>query len=219
MGDVAIVPAFINAHTHLEFSDLMTPLTPARPFPSWLRVIDRLSPGQNRRIVGHLIAVSTNADDQARPRLARLSRRIGPRRMPADVPGAVLFRELIALPPERIEQQLEIARRFLKPDESRHQGAALRGLSPHAPYSVHPELFDRLIGLSAESRSPLAIHLAETEAELQLLRDGTGELGRLFVGLGSMAGRHHSARNTAIALFAINGRFGARRHRPRELPR
>ena len=45
--------------------------------------------------------------------------------MPADVPGAVLFRELIALPPERIEQQLEIARRFLKPDESRHQGAAL----------------------------------------------------------------------------------------------
>jgi cytosine/adenosine deaminase-related metal-dependent hydrolase len=96
--------------------------------------------------------------------------------MPADVPGAVLFRELIALPPERIEQQLEVARRFLKPDDSGHKGAAVRGLSPHAPYSVHPALFDRLIGLSAESRTPLAIHLAETEAELQLLHDGTGEL-------------------------------------------
>ncbi len=101
--------------------------------------------------------------------------------MPADVPGAVLFRELIALAPERVNQQLEIARRFL---EAGKTGAAVRGLSPHAPYSVHPKLFDHLIGLSAESRTPLAIHLAETETELQLLRDGTGALVDFLSDLG-----------------------------------
>jgi aminodeoxyfutalosine deaminase len=45
-------------------------------------------------------------------------------------------------------------------------------------------MFDRIIRLSADSRTPLAIHLAETEAELQLLRDGTGEIVDFLSGLG-----------------------------------
>ena len=31
LGNVAVIPGLINAHTHLEFSDLATPLAPARP--------------------------------------------------------------------------------------------------------------------------------------------------------------------------------------------
>jgi aminodeoxyfutalosine deaminase len=183
LGDVAIVPAFVNAHTHLEFSDLMTPLTPARPFPSWLRA---LIAHRQARSDGSS-AIERGLEECRRSGTAAFGEIVTqdwPARMPADVPGAVLFRELIALPPERIEQQLEIARRFLKPDDSSHQGAAVRGLSPHAPYSVHPEMFDRIIRLSADSRTPLAIHLAETEAELQLLRDGTGEIVDFLSGLG-----------------------------------
>jgi aminodeoxyfutalosine deaminase len=183
LGDVAIVPAFINAHTHLEFSDLARPLTPARPFPSWLRALI----AYRRARTDGSSAVDCGLEECRQSGTAAFGEIVtqdwaGP--MPADVPGAVLFRELIALPPDRIEQQLEIARRFLKPDDSGHRGAAVRGLSPHAPFSVHPELFDRLIGLSAESRTPLAIHLAETEAELQLLHDGTGELVDFLSDLG-----------------------------------
>lgn len=50
------------------------------------------------------------------------------------------------------------------------------GLSPHAPYSVHPELLARVVSLSAEHRVPLAMHLAESREELDLLHSGSGPL-------------------------------------------
>ena len=60
---------------------------------------------------------------------------------------------------------------------ARESGVAVTGaLSPHAPYTVLPELFERLVALAVEHRAPLCLHLAETQAELELLRDGTGEL-------------------------------------------
>ena len=48
------------------------------------------------------------------------------------------------------------------------------GLSPHAPYTVHPELLMRVAALSAERQIPLAMHLAESREEIELLRDGRG---------------------------------------------
>ena len=37
LGDVALLPAFVNAHTHLEFSDLTEPLgQPRMPFTEWI---------------------------------------------------------------------------------------------------------------------------------------------------------------------------------------
>ena len=40
LGDVALLPGFVNAHTHLEFSYLTTPLgTPGMAFPDWIRAV------------------------------------------------------------------------------------------------------------------------------------------------------------------------------------
>ena len=58
------------------------------------------------------------------------------------------------------------------------------GLSPHAPYSVHPELLREAIALARRSSLPVAMHLAETEAELELLADGTGEFRELLTEFG-----------------------------------
>jgi 5-methylthioadenosine/S-adenosylhomocysteine deaminase len=44
------------------------------------------------------------------------------------------------------------------------------GVSPHAPYTCSPELFEAC----GELGLPLATHLAESEAELEYLRSGTG---------------------------------------------
>jgi len=50
--------------------------------------------------------------------------------------------------------------------------AKLLGLSPHAPHTVCPALLERAINQNV----PLAMHLAETPEELQLLRHHTGPL-------------------------------------------
>jgi cytosine/adenosine deaminase-related metal-dependent hydrolase len=183
LGDVAIVPGFVNAHTHLEFSDLPTPLSPARPFSAWMRTLIgyRRQRGDGAIAIRHGLEESRQCGTVA---FGEIATQDGPAEMPADVRGGVLFRELIGLPPEMVNGQLEIAERFLPTDGGGRTGSAVRGISPHAPYSVHPRLFERLVALAAERRAPLTIHLAETEAELQLLREGQGELVDLLSGLG-----------------------------------
>ena len=36
LGNVAIIPGLVNAHAHLEFSSLDSPIEPARPFTDWI---------------------------------------------------------------------------------------------------------------------------------------------------------------------------------------
>ncbi|MCH2201171.1 MAG: hypothetical protein MK102_04320, partial [Fuerstiella sp.] len=38
---VAVIPPLLNAHTHLEFSSLQEPITPAVPFPEWVQSVIR----------------------------------------------------------------------------------------------------------------------------------------------------------------------------------
>lgn len=183
LGDVAVVPGFVNAHTHLEFSELREPLTPSRPFPAWLRKLM----GYRRERGDSAGSVRQGLDECHRQGTAAFGEIVTqnwPDENPADRPGAVLFRELIGLPPESIDGQLQLAARYLEQDDLPESAGAVRGLSPHAPYSVHPRLFERAIALAAGRHAPLTMHLAETQAELQLLRDGTGELVEFLAGLG-----------------------------------
>ena len=50
----------------------------------------------------------------------------------------------------------------------------MTGISPHAPYSVHPQLLDLIGERAKEYKVPLAMHLAETTAERDLLEHRTG---------------------------------------------
>ena len=47
-GGVALMPGLVNAHTHLEFSDLSSPLGNAEtPFPDWIRAVIQHRQGQS----------------------------------------------------------------------------------------------------------------------------------------------------------------------------
>jgi cytosine/adenosine deaminase-related metal-dependent hydrolase len=88
--------------------------------------------------------------------------------------------ELIGLPAERIEPLMGQARD--------HVATALNarwhaGLSPHAPYTVHPDLLQRAAQVSREFKVPLSMHLAESEEELELLRSGAGPFVELLENL------------------------------------
>ncbi|MEX2287713.1 MAG: amidohydrolase family protein [Planctomycetaceae bacterium] len=180
LGNVAIIPGLVNAHTHLEFSDLSRPLGPADSFTEWVRAVvdhrrnrktDRLQlvrQGLCECADAGTTALGEITTDEAS--LAALDER---------GPAVCAFRESIGFLAEQIDEQLQTARRFLDAVELPSQARVTRGLSPHAPYSVHPELFARLVDLATEKRAPVAIHLAETRAEIEFLDRGTGP----FLGL------------------------------------
>jgi len=184
LGNVALVPGLINAHTHLEFSGLSAPLgTPGMAFTDWIRRV--VAHRRQLPLPFNLIDIQDGANECGSYGTVAYGD-IATTAWGADLEwaslGATIFLEIIGLKAELIEARLATARKHLTPREFRHRRA---GLSPHAPYSVHPELFDRLLTLAADANSPIAFHLAETLEELDLLATGGGPFRELLIDLGA----------------------------------
>jgi cytosine/adenosine deaminase-related metal-dependent hydrolase len=192
LQNAAVIPGLVNAHTHLELSDVAQPLQPPAPFTSWLRSVmahRRARPADadaSSRVVRNgareaLLTGTTLLGDIVSADWTEVADLYdGPRR--------VNFLELLGLSSDRIPTQVTLARAHLERGAITPAGAQLEthipGLSPHAPYSVHPDLFNQLVRLAQEFKAPLAVHLAETRAELELLDLGTGEFVDFLRGLG-----------------------------------
>lgn len=192
LGNAAIIPGLVNAHTHLELSDVSAPLQPALPFTAWLKAVM----AHRRARAGEVAADVSPANFTFNQSVTIKGRCESGHRgttLIGDIAGAdwnmlaaggegprvVAFLELLGLAPERTEAQLDRARAHLAASDR-----TVRGLSPHAPYSVHPDLLRGLADLAAEKHAPLAMHLAETQAELELLAKGTGEFRSFLEDLG-----------------------------------
>ncbi|HVW01460.1 MAG TPA: amidohydrolase family protein [Planctomycetaceae bacterium] len=189
LGNVALIPGLVNAHTHLEFSDLATPVLPAHPFTAWIRALVSVRRGRpapaaesiaaglrechtaGTAVVGEILTAT--ADE-----LSSACSSVGKER-PARV---VAFREILGLPASRTAEQLALGRAYLA---SALPERVTAGLSPHAPYSVHPDLVRGCVDLCREAGAPLALHLAETRAELELLDRGTGEFVEMLTAFGA----------------------------------
>jgi cytosine/adenosine deaminase-related metal-dependent hydrolase len=93
-----------------------------------------------------------------------------------------VFYEVLGLPRDRAEQALVNATGWLAAHAA--TSTCRPGLSPHAPYSVRASLFSDAARLAGEYAAPLATHLAETEEELELLRDHAGPFKTFLQELG-----------------------------------
>lgn len=187
LGDAAILPGLVNAHTHLEFSDLDAPLgQPGMPFTEWIAAVVQHrrqqaaeDPQRAAAAIQQGIAESLRLGVTT---LGEIATGPWPWEQVSEQSGGVVFRELLGLPSERIADQIDLAQAHLKPGRL---GKAWRaGLSPHAPYSVHPELLSRAVDWARRADVPLAMHLAETREELQLLASHDGPFVPLLRQLG-----------------------------------
>jgi aminodeoxyfutalosine deaminase len=180
LGNVALIPGLVNAHTHLDLSDLDGPLgTPGIGLPDWIRLLM-----SHRRAAGRdaNAAVARGLRESARLGTTLLGDIAQPdwpaEQFDAAQCDAVVFRELIAPRLEQVDATMELARQHIAPRVPSRRWAP--GLSPHATYSVHPELLAQAVALSAAARMPLAFHLAESREELQWLQTGRGPFQELL---------------------------------------
>jgi cytosine/adenosine deaminase-related metal-dependent hydrolase len=186
LGDVALVPGFVNAHTHLKFSNLAQPLgKPGMRFADWIEGVVRWL--QNEGAKGpeggsEQAALQQGLAETRRAGVAALGE-IALGDWPADASNAAtgleltVFRELLGLAPERVEPLMAVARAHVT---AGNRFGIHPGLSPHAPYTVHPDLLRQACELSASERIPIAMHLAESREELELLESHTGPLVELL---------------------------------------
>jgi len=170
LGNVAILPGLVNAHTHLDLSGLRGKCPPTADFTEWLRAVIRhrrdRSPQQVREdirigLTESLAHGTTLVGDIASQGLSWPLLAESPMR-------AVVYRELLGLPEARAEAAWSELLAWL----GDHPATATcrPGVSPHAPYSVNFAYIFKAATLGV----PVAIHLAETAAELELLADRQG---------------------------------------------
>jgi cytosine/adenosine deaminase-related metal-dependent hydrolase len=197
VGDVALLPGLVNAHTHLEFSLLEKALgQSAMAFPDWIgRVV------QHRREQNKALFVETDGFQRFRRRaaaagLAELRSNavvaVGdvetagwPREsFPAAGINATIFLELLGLERDKQDGLLSMAHSFVL-DLQDATGGLRPGLSPHAPYTASPRLVQSVCQLSASERFPVAMHLAESREELELLATHLGRMVEVLQLLGA----------------------------------
>ena len=82
------------------------------------------------------------------------------------------------------EEALESTLKRLEEAERCSSGLVRLGLSPHSPYANPPELLKLVAQVAHERGLPLALHLAETKAEVEYFTRGTGELAMISEALG-----------------------------------
>lgn len=179
LGNVALVPGFVNAHTHLDLCDAAGKLPLTHDFTAWLRQVihhrrqqtqEQLEPAIREGVEQSLqFGVVALGDISAQgASWEHLSR------SPLD---AVIYREAIGLKNESADASFERVREWC---ETRPASARCRpGISPHAPYTVGRRLLERLVALQTANQKagvllPFAIHLGETRDELSLLAKREG---------------------------------------------
>lgn len=184
LGNVALLPGLVNAHTHLDLSGLRGRDLPFHDFIAWLKAViayrRSLTPSDIERNVQEGLAESlacgtTLVGDIAGQGLSWPVLTAAPLR-------AIVFYELIGLTAERGRQVKSEARRWLQDHPA--TSTCLPGLSPHAPYSASQELF-RFAGIEGLRRGlPVTVHLAEIHAEEELLTRRDGPLVAFLQDLG-----------------------------------
>jgi cytosine/adenosine deaminase-related metal-dependent hydrolase len=182
---VAIVPGLVNTHTHLEFSDLAQPLgQPGMEFSQWIReVIARrqgIAPEQleskKRTAIANGLRESLQAGTTLLGEIATFPPLVDAYEK-SPLRGTI-FLESLGYSDERVAESLARSIDFI--GDHRARAAWRRGISPHAPYSTNWQI----VAAAAGGAWPVAMHLAESRAELELLQSHSGPFRDMLSSIG-----------------------------------
>lgn len=180
-GHVALMPALVNAHTHLDLSALKDAISfPRSGFPDW---------------IGQLFSLRADTDIEA----AENSFRQGEQEilhsgtaLYGDVTNGTLVdysgREL--RPPERhvflelLGFNLDSVSAALPPLDEFPENSPSLSLVPHSVYSVSPWIIAESKRWTRARGLPYSIHTAEHPEEIEFLQSGTGFCRELLEKLG-----------------------------------
>ena len=188
LGQVAVLPSLVNAHTHLELSYLRGRVPAAHRFTDWIRplmAIRRQYPDpEDPEILAAAEAAIAVARASGTGLIGEVSNTLVtvPLLRKAGLPARVFY-ELLGFnapdPEKRVAEARERLRTLSSPD--------LRlSVAPHAPYSVSPALFAAIrADIDAIPRAVTSVHLGESADEVELLAHGRGAMRELLEELGA----------------------------------
>ncbi|MDR1989763.1 MAG: amidohydrolase family protein [Acidobacteriaceae bacterium] len=177
LGDVALLPGLVNAHTHIELSYLHHRVPAAEQFVDWIRGVVAM-----RRQHGDasepaiLMAARQAIADAARFGTALVgdisNTLLTPALLCESSMHGVVFDEIIRFNSGDAAAVVADACRAI---DAVPQTPDVRvSLAAHAPYSVAPSVFREIVHAAGRRGMPISVHLSESRAESEFIREGTG---------------------------------------------
>jgi cytosine/adenosine deaminase-related metal-dependent hydrolase len=177
LGDSILLPGLVNAHCHLDYTDMAGQFPPPKIFSDWLKLIttakghwsksDYATSWMNGARMLLRTGATTVGDIEAMPDILPDVWKLGNLRV-------VSFLEMIGITCKRKPEA--ILEEALGRIDSLPNGSCYAGLSPHAPYSTLPELLTLSTAAARKRNLRMCVHVAESSQEFEMFVDGRGEM-------------------------------------------
>jgi len=172
LPDCIVLPGLVNAHTHLELSHLKGKIPYDGDFVDWVFRLTKARGDSHDSLVKILIdacreslqsGVTTVGDICYEHRAWRHLKQLPIRK--------TCFAEVFGMTVD-----CDTAEQYLQQciGDTQTDGLLRLGLSPHAPYSARPGIYETAARLADKYDLALTTHLAETPGELEFLMEGGG---------------------------------------------
>ena len=174
--DGILVPGFVNPHTHLENTHFAGVIRKPLPFNKWLLQMVRLVRSQSfedalvaaRDGIKQLVKFGVTCVGE----FSRLGASFIALRE-AKLRG-VVFKEFICLDDDETEKHLRELNEWLEASKPEGNSLLSAALGPHAPYTVTPFAFKRVLELAERRNLRLCTHAAESLHERKLIEQRKG---------------------------------------------
>src|ERR1043166_1322193 len=178
-GQAAILPGFVNCHSHLEITSMRGALDDVEhDFSAWLLKLNEIRAGMSDEDIRDAAIAGATEGMQAGVTCFGDIGRYGVAGFEAlKTVGlrGILFQETdFSAEDEAAAADLEKLIAKFETLRQTETDLVKVGLSPHSPYTVSPRLFQLIADFAVENNVKLTIHAAESTDEDELLRHGTG---------------------------------------------
>jgi 5-methylthioadenosine/S-adenosylhomocysteine deaminase len=179
--DGILLPGLVNTHTHLELTGF--DLGPPDPdFAAWIGRVRAIK--ETREADGfvaaarlgladcHAAGVTTVADTGDTGSVVRAMAETGA--------AGIAYQEVFGPHPDQAVESLSELRGRVAASSRFAVGRVRLGVSPHAPYTVSGPLYSAVSDWAAREGLPVAVHLAESPAESELLARASGRFAEAW---------------------------------------
>lgn len=203
-----IMPGLVNAHTHLEFSDLESPLgEPGMEFTQWIGEVVKYRFGGGR--IAKSKAIQMGLEQSAGHGVAAVGEiATSPvvledylSALPCPIACRVFFEQLGSDDTVVQQKVAELESFFSQSEAADSNPQVVAAISPHAPYSIGDRLLGELTAIASRKQAAVAMHVAETLAEREFVETKTGPFLEMLKSMGVWRPEAYGKYESVVAIL------------------